>query len=440
MVLAFPKTDRYTLSSPDSIFIQKQPDKYKVVEKASKINSEFIKEFISNNDDYYSDPLTVYDKGVDPMRSFMYTNPAHRGFQTGSGKFSINDSFRPPLITGTDLLPVWKKRNVDYINYDVLPEFKQFLKDISCNKDLQKILRPEVLNTEHTINTVDPYKSSFVTSNSSQQLVKINPIEIDKVTHTQSKVRSQHDSKIDKELQQNIQAQYQTNKTDGMRVQNADRTLDNFMMKDSASAQYQTNKTDGMRVQNVDRTLDNFMMKDPTTAQYQTNKSESMRVQNVDRSIDNFMMKDPTTANFSNTKQYMQNMIRHDSIDERRVKNDLMSVDAENYTLHKKRDAVSYLDNVEKFQKDLAPETYAQMQEMSKRKNMITQYENYEITAKSPDAVFEGGNYRSSLRSSMTPQNVTINPRVEYQQHANIGGYMPMNSRSSEPVYLRGKR
>lgn len=378
MVFSLPKNERYTLHSPDAIFIQREPDKYKIVERNDRVNSEYIKEFLSNNDDYFSDPITVYDKGVDPMRSFMYTNPTHKGFQTGSGKFSINDSFRPPMITQADLLPIFKKRNVDYISYDVLPEFKQFLQSISCNKDLQKILKVDEVTAKADITKMDPYKSSYVQSNKSQQVVKINPIEIHKETSKQMKTRSQHDSKIEKELVPNINANYQANIVKPTKTLTSDRGTNNFHIR-----------------------------------------------QSVD-------------ANFANQKQYMKNIVKHDTVDEKRTVN-VMDVSADNHKIHKQRDAVSYLGDVQKFQQERAPETTVQTSELSKQRNMIKNLEGYQTQYKAPETMFNANSTHSKFTKSISPNDVNVNGKIGYQQNTNIGGYMPIMNRGGD-VSLRGKR
>jgi hypothetical protein len=469
MVLSFPKNERYTMHSPDAIFIQKEPDKFKVVERRDKVNSEYIKDYISSHDDYYSDPITVYDKGVDPMRSFMYTNPAKRGFQTGSGKFTVDSNFRPPVQTQTDLLPVWKKRNMDYIFYDNLPEFKQFLQSISCNKDLEKILRPEVLKTDHEVNSSDPYKKSFVQVNNPFQVVKKNPIEILKTTSTQSKLRAQHSSQLDKELRQNINAQVSTNKSDSARIQPTQRTTDNFMFKNSANAQFEANASNPIRTQNAQRTTDNFLLKDSANAQFEANASNPMRTQNAQRTTDNFLLKESANAQYqtnqtnqiklqgvergvnrdmhqnieaelSQNKMYNKNVLRHDSIDERHVKN-VMSVDAENYTVHKQRDQVSYLDGIDKFEHQRGPETNVQLNQMSHRRDMVNSMQHYSPVSDRMENVQNEQIKYSNFRQSILPQDVNMKDTLYTEQSNSVSGYRPqfMNIQSNASVHFKEK-
>jgi hypothetical protein len=380
MVFALPKNDRYTLSSPDAIFIQREPDKFKIVERNDKVNSQFIKEFIAEHDDYYSDPITVYDKGVDPMRSMMYNNPAKRGgFQNGSGKFSVNDSFRPPMQTGTDLLPLFKKRNVDYIYYDSLPEFKQFLQSISCNKDLQKILKPEVLKTDTDINKSDPYKRSYIQVNNPQQIIKKTPMEIQGVTSTQQKLRTQHDSTLDKELTNNVEASAQTNKSNTLRMLTGDRATNNFQLRDVAH------------------------------------------------------------SSVTNNKQLYKNIVQHDEVDERRTK-DVMSVGADLHTVHKQRDQVSYLGDLEKFTQQRGPETNVQVNHSNQRRDRVEGMSQYTPLADRLEVQKAQTNH-TNLRSNILPQTVEMRNTLEPYHSGSVAGYRPQfsNTMSNAEVFFKEK-
>lgn len=380
MVFALPKNERYTLHSPEAIFIQREPDKYKIVERNDKVNTQFIKEFIAEHDDYYSDPITVYDKGVDPMRSMMYNNPAKRGgFQNGSGKFSVNDAFRPPVQTGTDLLPLFKKRNVDYIYYDTMPEFKQFLQSISCNKDLQKILKPEVLKTDSMVNKSDPYKSSYVQINNPQQIIKKTPMEIQKTTSIQQKIRTQHDSTLDKELTQNVEANTSIN------------------------------------------------------------KSNTLRTITGERQVSNFELRDVAHTSVSNAKQMHKNVLRHDEVDARRTK-DVMNVDTSTHTVHKQRDQVSYLGDLEKFVQQRGPETNVQLNHTNQRRERVEGMGQYMPLADRLEVEKAQTNH-SNLRSNILPRNVEMRNTLQTQQSSAVSGYRPqfLNTMSNAQVFFKEK-
>jgi hypothetical protein len=225
--------------SPEAVHIQREPIKEKIVERRDKVNSEYIKEFISQNEDYFLDPVTVYDKGVDPMRSMMYTNPAQRGGSaTASGRFDIltGGEFRPPLQTATDLLPLWKKRSDNYIAYETMPEFKAYLKNISCQPDLQKIMRHTNVSAQVQTLLQDPYNRSYVQTNAGAQVVKTTPLDVHGMTSKQTSIRAQQSSQIYKTLADNVDASFVTNKGDQVRTLRINRGIENYGMRDHVQA------------------------------------------------------------------------------------------------------------------------------------------------------------------------------------------------------------
>lgn len=153
-MIQFPKLEHATLPSVEdwgtNTNILRDPPKSLFTRKIDKVgqDSQIVQE-IDDSGDRACEYIRVYARGTNPMVSVSYQNSGGNAFgsqvsQSGHAqaflpyRVAIDGSFRPPVLTGRDLLPISRQPRA-FTKALTMPTFADYSKKMSCPDKLKEV-------------------------------------------------------------------------------------------------------------------------------------------------------------------------------------------------------------------------------------------------------------------------------------------------------------
>lgn len=146
--------------------IARDPPKSIMTRRVDKVNADgSLNDMYYGSGDRFSDSLTVYARGVNPMVSVQYTNsngaPSKLPY-----RIVQNGAFRPPAKSAVDLLP-FSRRPRGFVPVCAGKGWVDFTKTLSCARENEKFrqIKPEIIHPQGNSNIyfqiASPIKEHF---------------------------------------------------------------------------------------------------------------------------------------------------------------------------------------------------------------------------------------------------------------------------------------